>query len=238
MACDIIMLCECHLKLTLENVKKLEMDGYNLMIATGDDYPLTSHGQVCYFRQKANEKGSFRFIAHNADPHTNKYNAGYNQQRHKGKKKEEKDQVEICMFKFESTKKVSIRGNRIFMISISNHPASSESQTLKNFVNAFNDFAKKHLHSIKDDTLMLFGDFNIDFNLPENKSWMNDYFRRNFGLKPTACEIESRPDPCKKHKSKRQIDWVFTNGNLKNIETIPYTTYFSDHNPLYTRIKL
>ena len=229
-SCDIILLSEC-----LTNVdtcrQNFQIKGYKMMSVTGNRKQSGSNGQVGYWRTKSGSSGLLTFIGHNANQYTHNYNEEYNDQRGNSIPK---DMVEITMYEYKD----HVSGKNIFLIQIYNHPDHSENKNMDNLITAFRKFREAHLRSLSKP-LLLFGDFNIDFNIKKNRERWDNYFGREFGLVPTIVNTCTRPRPSEMTdpKKQRQLDWVFSNNPAESQETRKYSTWFSDHLPLYTAIK-
>ena len=79
-----------------------------------------------------------------------------------------------------------------------------------------------------EHSILLLGDFNIDFN--KSEALMNQMDMRNYKpLFQNSVTFE---------RNISQIDWAFTNTNFQyNIPTCQtYQTWFSDHHSIYTQI--
>lgn len=235
MSCDIIMLSECHTKVP-ECHNSYKIPGYKMICATGNSRPLTSYGQVCYWRESSRNKGNLTLIAHNADQRTLQYNDEYNKHIHDRNNPFEKEMVEICMFKYTDIK----TQRETYLVQIYNHPDSDSTnpendRTLNNLISALKDFFTKNLRTLFIPIVM-FGDFNVDFNDMKKREYWDKNFAENYVLKPTLENTCTRPRPLEKDDltKQRQLDWVFTNKDNTDISTAPYSTYFSDHLPLYT----
>ena len=234
MSCDIILLSECYTKVP-DCHHLYKIDGYKMLSATGDSRPLSSNGQVCYVNQSSKEQGILEFIAHNADSKSHHYNNEFNRYIHSDDNPYKKDMVEISMFKYTnySTK------NEIHIIQIYNHP-DHESENpendmrMKNLIGSLKIFLDNHPR-VNTIPMLIFGDFNIDFNNTRKRDYWNRIFADDYGLKPTLINTCTRPRPFE--TVERQLDWVFTNKLQKDVKTLPYSTYFSDHIPLYTAIE-
>ncbi len=103
--------------------------------------------------------------------------------------------------------------------------------SFNNFKNAIDDFIDGHLYYLKDMHIMLFGDINIDFNSLGGQSILK-HLKDKYGLVPTLTNVSTRF----RSGNKKQLDYVFTNMPEQNQETKLYTSWFTDHSPLYTAI--
>ena len=228
-SCDIILLSECHTN--VETCRQnFQIKGYRMMSVTGNRKPAGSNGQVGYWRTESGSSGLLTFIDHNADRYTHNYNEEYNDQRGNSTTK---DMVEITMYEYKD----HASGKTIYLIQIYNHPDSSENKNMDNLITAFRKFRDAHQRSLSMP-LLLFGDFNIDFNITKNRERWDNYFGHEFGLVPTIKNTCTRPRPSEMTdpKKQRQLDWVFSNNPPESQETRKYSTWFSDHLPLYTAI--
>ena len=96
------------------------------------------------------------------------------------------------------------------------------------FHTEFAQFIAKHLHVVNgkfSNKLIVFGDFNIDFN----KKTKDMHIMNNYGLEATfsnTCTFFA-------NGCNTQIDWCFTNIPKKSRKTIVYESYFSDHKPIW-----
>ena len=167
---------------------------------------------MCFIRdshQSSAVGGSIELIAHNADPVDLSYADG---------------KVELSMFHYRKNDSSS----DIVMVHVYNHP--SRHQTIKNFESEFDTFMERHSAWVEKD-LVLFGDFNIDFNLDDEEiQRLKRKLEKQFRIKPTLSGTPTRP------KSGRQIDWVFSSDRGMTCETSLYSTWFSDHQPLVSEI--
>ena len=245
MSCDIILLSECGTQKD-ECVKNFQIEGYQIINATGNRKILSKNGQVCYWRTDSSANGIIDFVAHNANPITHNYNEGYNYQQLTSRLDDnrnaeipsvvhEKTLVEISMHCYTQT----ATQRKIHLIQIYNHPEGSEDKRMDNLIKEFEKFSIRNLNNKNPHyPMIMFGDFNIDFNTKKYRDRWDDYFGANFGLVPTLTNTCTRPivkemnDPTKQ----RQLDWVFTTKSLDDQETLPYSTWFSDHLPLYTAV--
>ena len=231
MACDIILLSECHMNLS--RINQFKIDGYKLIKATGNKKEKSSNGQLCYWRESELQNGVIKFMAHNADQETDNYDEEYNKNLNKKINPFHKEMVEISMYEYTQIK----NQKKILLIQVYVHPDNSDSKKLDYFISSFNKFATKHLNNVNDQTsIMIFGDFNIDFNNTDIMiKWQNNV-GNNFNLKPLLNDICTRPKPLDIINKCRQLDWVFSNIH-KGVKTMPYCSWYSDHLPLYTKIK-
>ena len=149
-------------------------------------------------------------VAHNADPIDLSYSD---------------ESVELSMFHYRHYESNA----EVVLVHVYNHP--SKHRTIKNFEAKFDNFMEQHRDLIGKN-LIVFGDFNIDFNLSDNEiQRLKRKLELKFRIRPTLDRTPTRP------KSGNQLDWVFSSmsENLTS-ETSLYTTWFSDHSPLYTDI--
>ena len=208
MSCDIIMLCECHFK--LNRLATVQIEGYNVIKATGRKYTSGSYGQFCYFKTSHNN-GRLNFVGHNGDPITDEFS---------------NEECELCMFVYQKP-----HSKPLYLINVYNHQSTSETKKIENFKNAFMKFIQTYIHFMSGTHLMLFGDFNIDFNGDKCQELVDD-LELNYGLIPTLTNTSTRFRSSKKI----QLDYVFTNMPQKDQDTKLYTSWFTDHSPLYTAI--
>jgi endonuclease/exonuclease/phosphatase (EEP) superfamily protein YafD len=119
--------------------------------------------------------------------------------------------------------------HELFLIHVYNHPSKSANQ---NFEDDFVTFMELNNQWVEQD-LIVFGDFNIDFNsINRSTVELKQLLEEKFNLWPELENIQTR------HKSGKQIDWIFaTKSNEIKSNSSTYTTWFSDHNPLYTEFK-
>ncbi len=208
MSCDIIMLCECHFN--LERLRFVQLDGYRIVKATGRRHANGSYGQICYFKD-SHENGILDFVGHNGDASTDLFSD---------------EKCELSMFFYRM-----LDAKPLYLISAYNHQAESEKQKINNFKNAIDDFIESHFYYLKDMHIMMFGDFNIDFNSQSGQSILK-HLKDKYGLVPTLTNVSTRF----RSGNKKQLDYVFTNMPEQNQETKLYTSWFTDHSPLYTAI--
>ena len=69
-----------------------------------------------------------------------------------------------------------------------NHPNKS----VRNFKETFNEFMNKHKTRMYGKALIIFGDFNIDFNVEPGLTIMRNFFGNHYGLEPTLRNTNTR----------------------------------------------
>ena len=168
---------------------------------------------MCFIREShltSESGGSIELIAHNADSNDLSYSD---------------EKVELSMYHYRKNKMIS----DIILVQVYNHP--DKQRTIQNFATEFESFMRRHCDWIGRD-LIVFGDFNIDFNLQDiGVQELKSQLKLSYNVEPTIYNTPTRP------KSGRQIDWVFSSKTRNLIcNSSLYTTWFSDHQPLLTEI--
>jgi endonuclease/exonuclease/phosphatase family metal-dependent hydrolase len=78
-------------------------------------------------------------------------------------------------------------------------------------------------------SLLVLGDFNIDFNLPEEREKL-EYLQNRLGLR--ACFENEKTFQYKTH-----IDWAFKSQHFRfGLESLVFDTWFSDHSAIWAEI--
>ncbi|RNA23679.1 hypothetical protein BpHYR1_001349 [Brachionus plicatilis] len=82
------------------------------------------------------------------------------------------------------------------------------------------------------DSLVIFGEFNIDFNKENNSKYL-DTLRVNLNMTPVFSK-------CLTFKDLSQLDWCLTSksNTFGQFKSQPYSTWFSDHQAIFTEITL
>lgn len=169
--------------------------------------------KLCFIRgnhMSSENGGSIELIAHNARSLDGTYMD---------------ETVELSMLKYQKNDKQT----EIVFLHVYNHPCGNK--TMRNFENEFDNFMNININWV-GKKLVVLGDFNIDFNREEGEiQRLRNKLESNYKLKPLLTKSNTRP------KSGRQIDWVFSTETSRSIwETSLYTTWFSDHLPIVTRV--
>ena len=208
---DIIFLVECHNNTNYRsNNTSLGLNGYTLVKMTGRRKLNTSCGQMCYVTDRIAKE--FDFISHNADEN-NEYNST--------------DILEISLFKYHYNK--NQLKNILYLCSIYKHPNMNKTRCIEEILT----FLSRN-RIIQDNNVIqnifIFGDFNIDFNKPENTELLEAL--TSFGLIPII-------NSTKTFIEGSQLDWCFTNildSDLCLTQTAEI--WFSDHCALFTEINM
>ena len=228
---DIILLSECHTRLDINGNLSLFYklnENYELIKITGTKYVHgSSHGQVCYAHKRLSLFGKLEFLAHNCNSinHSDEYNS---------------DKItEICLYTFKFKELYNRQDLYIFQYYV--HPQKNLFCQSKDLVIETERFLKNNNINLnelidKNYQIIFIGDFNLDFNENDSlKKFYNNYFFNKYFLKQAILNICTFPRPYDKSMPQRQLDWVLTNSLAKQ-KTYEYTTWFSDHKPLYTSI--
>ncbi|RMZ96632.1 hypothetical protein BpHYR1_021479, partial [Brachionus plicatilis] len=98
------------------------------------------------------------------------------------------------------------------------------------FIQELIAFLNSNLHST--DSLVILGDFNIDFNRENNFKYL-DTLRVNLNMTPVFSK-------CLTFKDLSQLDWCLTSksNTFGQFKSQPYSTWFSDHQAIFTEITL
>ncbi|RNA01219.1 hypothetical protein BpHYR1_004081, partial [Brachionus plicatilis] len=179
-----------------------------------------SNGQICYVRKELSHS-CFRLLAHNASL----------QYEYTGMTQNKC--VELSLFEFVC-RKHDLDFKKIYLHNLYKHPKYENEM----FLVDLNKFISKYYTNSTNCSLIVMGDFNIDFNQASNKKYLH-FFKQQFNLEPYF-------DKCKTHKNISQLDWCFYNkhnhifataANLNaGFHSQPYTTWFSDHSAIFSEI--
>jgi len=200
---DIIFLVECHTNIKNINYLKIK-DDYTLLpgkllMSHGSNIN-SSHGQICFVRKSLEERVKFE---------------GRNKQVFKSN-----DVAELDLYSFSYGDEKTL-----YLLSAYFHPDLTErgkADALENFLN------RQFSYKFDKQEIILFGDFNTDFNKKETK--LGKAIDK-MGFKPTISNTKT-------HLKGNQLDWVFTNQASITTITTAFPTWFSDHSALHTKIKL
>ncbi|RNA32175.1 hypothetical protein BpHYR1_039833, partial [Brachionus plicatilis] len=139
-----------------------------------------SNGQICLIRKDKSLVDNFELVAHNAS--TLFEYSGINQSKC----------VELSLFKFR-------KGNStvVYFLNLYKHPKMDNDKFIQELI----AFLNLNLNST--DSLVIFGDFNIDFNKENNSKYL-DTLRVNLNMTPVFSK-------CLTFKDLSQLDWCLLN---------------------------
>ncbi|CAF0967783.1 unnamed protein product [Brachionus calyciflorus] len=203
---DLIFLVECHNSIERRgDVERVYGELFSCVHFSSCQQHNASNGQVCYVRNQKHFN-KLAFIDDNCD-------LAFNQYHNKHKICE----FSLFIYKYNPQK-------ILYIISIYKHHDMDNND----FLNVFDMFLDKNMINTFDQSILLLGDFNIDFN--KNQTIMNELNKRDF--KPIFRNSVTFD------RNSSQIDWAFTNTNFQfNIpKSQTYRTWFSDHHGIYTQI--
>ncbi|RNA03603.1 hypothetical protein BpHYR1_039611 [Brachionus plicatilis] len=110
----------------------------------------TLTGQLCFVNKRFRD--NYKFVADNCDMQANHTYL------------DDKDLVELSLFQLKSSS-----GKSIYILSFYKHP----SLTFGDFLKRLKDFLNKYANVLSTSTLLIMGDFNVDFNKEKEKSKLN-----------------------------------------------------------------
>jgi len=225
---DLILLVECHT--VLDNFMYITRFNQNSNISfelvpnrlTYGNWVNSSHGQIGLVR-KGLTNGNITFIGNNT-----KLNCSKCRDRHpfNGYCNSTNDRLEISLYRFEKQHKL------IYIVSIYLHPLKTNNEAFRYFTTEFMSFINSHFGTTRPiiEQMFIIGDFNFDFTKNEAHpiyQSMNDLgFRSSFRAKTYRNFA---------NKSCSQLDWIFT--NIENYKSSVYTSWFTDHAPIFTTIE-
>jgi endonuclease/exonuclease/phosphatase family metal-dependent hydrolase len=113
----------------------------------------------------------------------------------------------------------------VYILSVYKHNKCNDQRALEQMYN----FLQTNIPRNSGASLLVLGDFNIDFNKQEEREKL-EYLQNQLGLR-ALFEHE------KTFKYKTHIDWAFKSRHFKfGIESLVYDTWFSDHSAIWTEI--
>jgi hypothetical protein len=182
-----------------------------------------SNGMLAFV--KDNKKRFTTIEAHNADRRTYSFERGTS------------DTTEICVIRYRPRKTLAV-----YVCMLYNHPQATferliyRVQTLLS-ESGYSDEMATLSEGIKYKSLIIVGDFNIDFN--KHPKMLNE-FETNLKVKVDRTIMNTATRMTSDGK-KSQIDWLFHNFENTNdlrISTHIYETWLSDHKPIFAHIKI
>lgn len=205
----------------------MRLDGYDLVHWSGSSRLNAANGQLCFVkRQQTHENNlhlnTFKLLAHNAcDQQARLYNGN--------------NVVELSLYSIEINSKL------VYMCLIYKHPTVSKSEFHKQLCTFLADNLNNGQLPLTQNmckNLILFGDFNIDYNIQTYYS-----LERNLPL-VQPCILDTSTYVKKTSLTDgsallttSQLDWCFASNSNDNIDAIVYETWFSDHQPLWITYK-
>ena len=193
-----------------EHLSHMNLKGFDIIRNTIKDETKNVSGQMCFVNK--NLKKKFNFIADNLNC------------------KDEsnvKIQLEMSLYKYDNVCAVT---KSFYVCSLYKHIEMDN----KKFYDEFKSFLLSHLSSSKDTNvlnrkLIILGNFNMDFNkMPKSM----DKLFADLQLKPKLLNTFT-------HKSKKQLDWCFTNLDdsiVSKFDVVAYESFYSDYSPLWIDI--
>jgi hypothetical protein len=240
--CDVIMLCETHG--TYEIMTQTDtnnnfitnyfirsqsnIDFYKTLYYTGTMHSASSNGQLCFIREEKERR--FKWTHTNSSREKNgliqldSFNARVDIDKLR-------KMWEYNLFSYEF---LCPSYRKLLVMCVYKHPELSAS----NFMSQFQSFlhltlALNRLNSL-DKPILIFGDFNIDFNREE--AYVKE-LEDNFNLLPMfrnkkTFERLTRDNQC----NSGQIDWCFTNclsNHQFKLSSSVYQSWYTDHFPIF-----
>jgi hypothetical protein len=239
MKCDMIMLCETHSYLKLNNETNEHampsqhlLKHYETVFKTGTlSDTKSSHGQMCFVKRDPQTKHLAKAIQAPTQNMTNAQlinaNTGLIQPAQQRRLNE---MWEYNVYNYQVKSETL---DQLKIMCLYRHPKMN----LNDFFLEFKTFLRDQLqlHTSEAQDVIIIGDFNVDFNL---RGDLRQSLSTEFGLY-ALFDNQFTHEYVNKTHGFSQLDWCFTNlsPNHWNIKTLIYETWFTDHFPLMLEIE-
>ncbi|RNA40221.1 hypothetical protein BpHYR1_030431, partial [Brachionus plicatilis] len=211
---DVILLVEGHNMIQYKYQAEHLFDHFELVHFSAPISRQTSTGQLCFVNKRLRD--NFKFVADNCDMQANHTYL------------DDKDLVELSLFQLKSSSPNSRKS--IYILSLYKHP----SLAFGDFLKRLKDFLSKYSNVLSASTLLIMGDFNVDFNKEKEKSKLDKLI--DMDLQPL---FKNRAT----FEKGSQLDWAFVrlspidaDDQQVHLKAKVLDTWFSDHSAIVSTI--